>query len=89
GFLETIAGLRRPDDMIPYMSNWAMFQEGVEGDTDSFDFSSLKRMDDGCDDAAYHLENTSTIRYESAKIGRNEACPCGSGKKYKKCCGRK
>lgn len=22
------------------------------------------------------------------KIGRNEACPCGSGKKYKKCCGR-
>ncbi len=22
------------------------------------------------------------------KIGRNEQCPCGSGKKYKKCCGR-
>lgn len=21
------------------------------------------------------------------KIGRNEACPCGSGNKYKKCCG--
>jgi uncharacterized protein YecA (UPF0149 family) len=21
------------------------------------------------------------------KIGRNEACPCGSGKKYKRCCG--
>ncbi len=25
---------------------------------------------------------------ESAKIGRNDPCPCGSGKKYKKCCGR-
>ena len=24
----------------------------------------------------------------SAKIGRNQPCPCGSGKKYKKCCGR-
>lgn len=24
-----------------------------------------------------------------AKIGRNETCPCGSGKKYKKCCGLK
>lgn len=24
----------------------------------------------------------------SRKIGRNEPCPCGSGKKYKKCCGR-
>ena len=22
------------------------------------------------------------------KIGRNELCPCGSGKKYKRCCGR-
>ena len=24
----------------------------------------------------------------SAKVGRNQPCPCGSGKKYKKCCGR-
>ena len=24
----------------------------------------------------------------SSKIGRNETCPCGSGKKYKKCCGK-
>ena len=22
------------------------------------------------------------------KIGRNEPCPCGSGKKYKRCCGK-
>ena len=25
---------------------------------------------------------------EEAKIGRNDPCPCGSGKKYKKCCGK-
>jgi len=25
---------------------------------------------------------------ELAKVGRNDTCPCGSGKKYKKCCGR-
>ena len=24
---------------------------------------------------------------KTAKIGRNDPCPCGSGKKYKKCCG--
>lgn len=24
-----------------------------------------------------------------AKIGRNDPCPCGSGRKYKKCCGAK
>jgi len=23
-----------------------------------------------------------------SKVGRNDPCPCGSGKKYKKCCGR-
>jgi uncharacterized protein YecA (UPF0149 family) len=23
------------------------------------------------------------------KVGRNEPCPCGSGRKFKKCCGRK
>jgi preprotein translocase subunit SecA len=28
-----------------------------------------------------------TIKHESAKTGRNDPCPCGSGKKYKKCCG--
>ncbi|NLL96678.1 MAG: preprotein translocase subunit SecA, partial [Clostridiaceae bacterium] len=26
-------------------------------------------------------------RRETAKVGRNDPCPCGSGKKYKKCCG--
>ncbi|MCK5808166.1 YchJ family protein [bacterium] len=25
---------------------------------------------------------------ETPKVGRNDPCPCGSGKKYKKCCGR-
>ena len=25
----------------------------------------------------------------AAKIGRNDPCPCGSGKKYKNCCGRR
>ena len=25
---------------------------------------------------------------KNAKVGRNDPCPCGSGKKYKKCCGQ-
>ncbi len=28
------------------------------------------------------------IKLEQPKVGRNEPCPCGSGKKYKKCCGK-
>lgn len=29
-----------------------------------------------------------TVRRQADKIGRNAPCPCGSGKKYKKCCGK-
>ena len=29
-----------------------------------------------------------TVVHNTPKVGRNDPCPCGSGKKYKKCCGR-
>jgi preprotein translocase subunit SecA len=28
------------------------------------------------------------VQRKGGKVGRNDPCPCGSGKKYKKCCGR-
>lgn len=34
------------------------------------------------------MSDTPYVR-DSKKIGRNDPCPCGSGKKYKQCCGRK
>ncbi len=37
--------------------------------------------------AGEEAARTKTITRDQPKIGRNEACPCGSGKKYKKCCG--
>jgi hypothetical protein len=30
---------------------------------------------------------TMPVRRDGKKVGRNDPCPCGSGKKYKKCCG--
>ena len=33
-------------------------------------------------------EKRQPVQAESSKVGRNEPCPCGSGKKYKKCCGK-
>ncbi len=33
-------------------------------------------------------KTTAPIRRDVPKVGRNEPCPCGSGKKYKNCCGR-
>lgn len=34
------------------------------------------------------LQNPVPTRTVEAKPGRNAPCPCGSGKKYKKCCGK-
>ena len=39
---------------------------------------------------AYSGSNQESDRkpVRSKKVGRNQPCPCGSGKKYKQCCGR-
>lgn len=38
--------------------------------------------------ALYKEQKSSTTVRVGKKIGRNEPCPCGSGKKYKHCCGK-
>ena len=35
-----------------------------------------------------HAQNSIQIVRSTPKVGRNDPCPCGSGKKYKNCCGR-
>ena len=36
----------------------------------------------------YKAQKISGTVIKGPKIGRNDPCPCGSGKKYKKCCGK-
>lgn len=36
---------------------------------------------------AWQAANQSTAPFRAAKVGRNDPCPCGSGRKYKRCCG--
>jgi hypothetical protein len=45
--------------------------------SEAFSIPSGSSFDDG---------DYGTIRYEGPRVGRNDPCPCGSGKKYKKCC---
>jgi hypothetical protein len=33
------------------------------------------------------IDRDGTVRHTGRRVGRNDACPCGSGKKFKKCCG--
>jgi SEC-C motif domain protein len=39
----------------------------------------------------YYLDGSlpapKTVQHQGPRVGRNDPCPCGSGKKYKKCCG--
>lgn len=39
-----------------------------------------------CNHGHHHHAPVEQFRRAGPKIGRNDACPCGSGKKYKKCC---
>jgi len=53
------------------------------------DFSSFSKRAPADDAPAIEQKpSPSPSPIKSQKIGRNDPCPCGSGKKYKKCCGR-
>ena len=65
------------------MEQFAQSQEG---------FAMPENMDEmvmqGSEMAEVEPEIQVTYYREEPKVGRNDPCPCGSGKKYKKCCGR-
>ena len=66
-------------NMVAAGADWLY---GLEEWNDIFDEETRKRL--------YKEQKTSTtFKREGAKIGRNDPCPCGSGKKYKNCCLRK
>jgi preprotein translocase subunit SecA len=39
---------------------------------------------EGKSDSAFPV----SVKKDKNEVGRNDPCPCGSGKKYKKCCGK-
>jgi len=49
--------------------------------------ASGKKASDVVSEAAAAAEKAKPVR-TGPKVGRNDPCPCGSGKKYKQCCGR-
>ena len=47
---------------------------------------SIKSVDGG--QSTIESDVDRTVRRDQPKVGRNDPCPCGSGKKYKNCCGK-
>jgi preprotein translocase subunit SecA len=52
------------------------------------EFHGLEAAPDSEVEAAAAEEQHQPYVRDQRKVGRNEPCPCGSGKKYKHCCGR-
>ena len=57
-------------------------------DADSvYDAVEVERNEGGGPQPGAEVEVIHPIRNTAPRVGRNDACPCGSGKKFKKCCG--
>jgi preprotein translocase subunit SecA len=86
---------RRPTrvtDAVEELQAWHFGPESQSADDDLMSRIGLMEDEDALDDDlalddSPPYQRLEPLRAES-RIGRNEACPCGSGKKYKKCCGR-
>jgi hypothetical protein len=62
-------------------------EQWISSPRPTFDGKTPAEISQG-DPSLMGMKKVETIRREEPKVGRNDPCPCGSGKKYKKCCGR-
>jgi len=74
-----------PDDETGQVEFVARFK--LEGEERALHEAAEFRREDGRWVYSGGEMNPKAPPRQSVKIGRNEPCPCGSGKKYKKCCG--
>ena len=87
------------DDTIKEMEWWSCFKDNKQLDDDIadslFDAATEYIPQEEADqfrkrqESYYQPESPGEPVRTEPKIGRNQPCPCGSGKKYKKCCGKK
>ena len=65
-----------PINASDMLRNWAMFEDSAEKEFSEKELEKIFKA----------AEDDRTLHNPAKKIGRNDPCPCGSGKKYKKCC---
>jgi uncharacterized protein YecA (UPF0149 family) len=81
------------EDTIQEMEGWAWHTESADSPEKELNdlLSEIllsRNLDNPPKIDANFEENKAQMPYRAPKkVGRNEPCPCGSGKKYKKCCG--
>jgi len=95
GFSDNFSGsgLHLIDDVITETESWACFDPDYDHENQDAECSESEPWE-----IPEYFSDQPLTAYrppvlvsphvrESPKIGRNDPCPCGSGKKYKKCCG--
>ncbi len=83
-------------DTVEELRRWYGFSQQALEDRRRYEQQTVQRererakRDDETADrwsaAPTYIPPADTIRKEAPHVGRNDPCPCGSGKKYKKCC---
>jgi len=93
--LEPFPILKIYDDFAEYYDKWASDSRMYQTDySENYD-DDVELTEDDIKDLGEKTYGSSSIKFipankvpqDSEKIQRNDPCPCGSGKKYKKCCG--
>jgi preprotein translocase subunit SecA len=89
-FNETIVSIKEDIVDLVFKAKISMPEETVSVFEESpknyvhSEYSSLQKEEE----KPATQPQTSAPRVSAPKVGRNDPCPCGSGKKYKKCCGK-
>jgi len=83
--IETMDG--GPDDESGTVEFVAIFKQNNK-EIRHHELATFEKVDDRWTFMEGITVKPKQARREGPKIGRNDPCPCGSGKKYKKCCSR-
>ena len=77
-------------DVVKLLMNLRQQKDLRRSETAKITKAALQSINsvDGGQSAIENSEVDRTVVRDEPKIGRNDPCPCGSGKKYKNCCGR-
>ena len=75
-----------PQEPLTEEQSNAMWMDMLEGAARAYRYFKQDRLEHARAAAAHGSQHEPYARAGS-KVGRNDPCPCGSGKKYKRCCG--
>jgi len=81
-----ISAIEEQQSKSIYSSSSQIYEHKEFSSLGSKSIPQVNEISSPIDQQEIHIEQN-TVKRDSPKVGRNDPCPCGSGKKYKKCCG--